>query len=376
MGFLKSLLANILGFFISIFLIILIFIGIIAGIASSAGKKEVKVEEGSVLRLTFDNTIPEQPKRNPFEGLAALSDDFKTPVALKDILDCINTAKTDKNIKGIYMDLGLASNSYPTLDEVRNALLDFKKSGKFIYAYSEIYTQHSYYLASVADKVFINPQGAMDFTGFHSEQMFLKGLFDKLDVDMKLIRAGKYKSAGEMFNRKDMSAANREQLTAFINSSFNDFINKIADSRKISGDELRKISNELLVRFPADAVKYKLVDELAYKDQVLAALQAKLKKGAKDKIEFVDASEYTNIAEHNTSGGKDKIALIYAVGEIAGGEGSENSIGSEKLSKTIRKAREDDKIKAIVLRINSPGGSALASDIIWREVVLAQKKKP
>jgi len=376
-AFFSSLLASILGFFISLFLMFLFFFAVIAIIASSA-KKQVSVSANSVLTLTLDQPIPEKPSENPLGKFSGLIDDLKIPVSLKTIIDNIHRGKEDKNIKGIYLDLSILPAGLSTVEEIRNALIDFKKSGKFIYAYSEVYTQKAYYLSSVADSIFINKQGMFVFAGFNSEEMFLKGTLDKLDVEVKLIRGTncKYKSAGEALTRTDMSEPNREQVSAFLNSIYDNFLQKIADARKKTPEELRDIANNLRIQFPEDAVKYGLVDKLAYKDDVLASLRSRLKIDKKATLNCVTMADYATTPDKDFKYSANKIAIIYAVGDIMGGNGSETQIGSEKLSEAIRKARLDDNVKAIVLRINSPGGSALASDVIWREVLLAKKVKP
>ena len=373
-AFFRNLLASIVGFFISIFLLIgLLFIIIVA--VGSKGKKQVTVKDNSILKITLEERIAEKPVDNPFENIGFLSKEMHLPLSVKTIVDEIKYAKTDSKIKGIYMELGLMPQSLPMLEELRIALIDFKKSGKFVYAYSELYNQRNYYVASVADSIFINNVGSFAFEGFHSEQMFLKGLFDKLDIQPKLIRCGKYKSAGEMFIRSNNSEANKEQLSAYINSCYDFYLAQIAESRKVDVATLRDMANNLTIRFPQDAVKSKLVDRVAYKDEVLSCMKHKMKVEENTNLTFISLKDYKNtVKEEHTSG--ESIALIYAVGEINGGDGSDEAIGSEKLSAAIRKARMDDDIKAIVLRINSPGGSALASDVIWREVMLAKKKKP
>ncbi|MGZ8569996.1 MAG: signal peptide peptidase SppA, partial [Bacteroidia bacterium] len=371
LAFFRSLLACLVAIFLSFFLLIFI----IAGIAA-AGGDTIEVKDNSVLVIKLDHEIPERPVDNPFFNIPGLADEMNVPVSLKEILSYIKSASTDDKIKGIYLNVSMVQAGYPTLEEIRNALIDFKKSGKFIYSYSEFYTQKNYYLASVSDSIFLNPNGVFSFAGFHSEQMFFKGLLDKLEIEPKLIRAGKYKSAGETFINKSMSDANREQLTAFINSSYGDYLSKISSARKISVEDLKNIADNLLVKFPEDAVKYKLIDKVVYEDEIIKLLRTKTGKKADEDYSDIALATYAKTPHKTEKTGKDRIALIYAVGDIMGGEGDEDQIGSDKLAETIRNAREDDKIKAIVLRINSPGGSALASDVIWREVVLAKAKKP
>lgn len=371
LAFFRSLIACLVAIFLAFFLMIFILAGIAA-----AGSETVKVEDNSVLVLKLDHEIPERPVDNLFLRIPGLSDEMNVPVSLKEILRYIKSASTDDNIKGIYLNVSMVQAGYPTLEEIRNALIDFKKSGKFIYSYSEFYTQKNYYLASVSDSIFLNPNGVFSFAGFHSEQIFFKGLLDKLEIEPKLIRAGKYKSAGETFINKSMSDANREQLSAFINSSYNDYLSKISKARNIPVADLRNIADNLLVKFPEDAVKYKLIDKVVYEDVIINLLRSKTGKKADEEYNDEELTTYAKAEHKPERSGKDKIALVYAVGDIMSGEGDENQIGSEKLADAIRKAREDEKIKAIVLRINSPGGSALASDVIWREVVLAKAIKP
>jgi protease IV len=370
-AFFRSLLATIIGFFVCIFLLFIL----IAVIAGSSNKKTL-VKDNSVLVLKPGNSIPERPVDNPLKNVPFISDDLDFPVSLKEILDNIKFAKTDPHIKGIYLDLPFVQAGLSTVEEIRNALIDFKKSGKFVYAYSEIYTQKSYYLASVADSIYLNPNGLFSFAGFHSEQIFFKGLLDKLEIKPILIRAGKYKSAGETFTQTSMSDANREQVSSFMNSSYDYFLSKIDSARHVKADELKNIADNLLIKLPADAVKYKLVDRLVYEDNVLDALRHKLGLAAGKDINQISMKDYVDAEHPVPSSGGNRIAVIYAVGDIGSGEGSETSIGSDKFAKAIREAREDDHVKAIVLRVNSPGGGALASDIIWREVLLAKQQKP
>ena len=373
LAFFRSLLASIIGFFISMLFIFFLILAIAAG-----SKKHVSVKDNSILTLKLNGEIPERPSENPLKSLPMLAGDIDEPLSLKEILDNIKYAKDDPKVKGIYIELGLFQAGLPTLEEIRNALIAFRKSGKFVYTYSEVYTNKAYYLSTAADSIFINPNGVISFSGFHSEQMFLKGLLEKLDIKPILVRGrdNKYKSAGEMFINDSMSAASREQLTAFMNSAYDDFLAKISEARHVPVEELRKIANEVLVKFPSDAVKYKMVDKACYKDQVLKSLMAKTGAKSTEGLQQMSMAEYNEAEHHVNSNWKNSIAIVYAVGEIGGGEGSEDKIGSEKLSKAIREAREDDDIKAIVLRVNSPGGGALASDVVWREVLLAKQKKP
>ncbi|HEY0771577.1 MAG TPA: signal peptide peptidase SppA, partial [Sphingobacteriaceae bacterium] len=294
---------------------------------------------------------------------------------LNDILASIKKAKTDDHIKGIYLDLTSLQAGQATVEEIRNALLDFKNSGKFIYSYSEVYAQNAYYLAS-AGKVYINPEGLLDFRGFSSQMIFFKGTLEKLDIEAQVIKVGTYKSAVEPFILDKMSDANRQQVTGFLGSMYDHFLEKISASRRIPKTSLAKIADSALIRNARDAVNYKLADGIRYKDQVLEDLRV-LTGTEKDKnVNSVNLKTYAPTAEEKSSSASDRLAIIYASGEIISGEGNEETIGSERISKAIRTARLDKKIKAVVLRVNSPGGSALASDVIWREVVLTKKVKP
>ncbi|MDQ3071715.1 MAG: signal peptide peptidase SppA [Bacteroidota bacterium] len=374
-AFFRNLLASILGFFISLVLLFLFFVAIVA-VALGGQKKEVTVSENSILTIKLNEEIPERPVDGPFEDFGEFFEEFDQPISLSEILDNIKYAKEDSRIEGIYLETGLIQGSFPTLESIRNALLDFKQSGKFVYAYSELYTQRNYYVASVADSIFINPEGVFGFAGFHSEQVFFKGLLSKLDIEANVLRAGKYKSAAEAFMNEKLSEENRQQITAFMQSAYGYYLSRIGEARNVDAAQLKVIADNLKIRFPADAVAYKLADKVAYKDEVLAAIKNKLDIDDDKKIKEIEIEDYRSADHPVKKYHKEKIAVIYAIGQIGGGEGDEENIGSDKVSEAIRQARLDKNIKAIVLRINSPGGSALASDVIWREVELARQAKP
>jgi protease-4 len=264
-----------------------------------------------------------------------------------------------------------------TAEEIRNALIDFKKSGKFVIAYSEVYTQGFYYLASVADKVYINPKGIFEFKGFSSQISFFKGALDKLGIEAQVIKVGTYKSAVEPFILTKMSDANRMQVNSYMGSLYDHFLTGISQARHISKDSLFGIANNLKIQFPEDALKYKLVDGLKYRDEVLDELKDRTDVAEKSDLHNVELTDYTGSSDKpEKKESKNHIAIIYASGEITGGDGDDNTIGSDKISEALRKARLDDKVKAVVLRVNSPGGSSLASDVIWREVYMTKKVKP
>jgi protease-4 len=379
--FFKFVLASMVGFIITSAVLLIIFIFLIAGLIAAGSDKTVEVEPNSVLQMSFSYPIPERTPNNPLSGLSFLGFDGEKTLGLNDILTNIKKAKTDDNIKGIFMDESYMSSGEATTEEIRNALVDFKKSGKFIIAYSEIYTQGFYYLASVADKVYVNPKGIFLFHGFNSEVTFLKGALDKLGIEAQIIKVGTYKSAVEPYFLTKMSPANRLQVNSYLGSLYDHFLSAISTSRHISKDSLFSIANELKVRFPEDALKYKLVDGLKYKDEVLNELKQRVGITQKQDLKNVALADYNNNIPKKEVNDKKKapknsIAIVYASGEINGGDGDENSIGSERISKALRQARLDDKVKAVVLRVNSPGGSSLASDVIWREVMLTKKVKP
>jgi protease-4 len=375
--FFKTLFASLIGSLLALFIFIFIIIGIIGAVAALSGTdKEVEVKENSILVMKFDGPITDRSSKNPFQNLGAIFSKEEA-IGLDDILNNIEKAKEDENIKGIYIEITSIPAGIAMVEEIRTKLLEFKNTGKFILAYSEYYSQNAYYLASVADKIYLNPQGAIDFKGLSAELMFFKNALAKLEVEPQIIRHGKFKSAIEPFILDKMSDENREQTMTYMSAIWNHTVEGISKSRNISKEELNKIADEMLLQKAEDAVKYKLADQLAYKDEILEILKEKTEAKAVDKINSVSIADYTFAKENKKKDfTKDKIAVIYAVGEIDSGEGDDEKIGSERISKAIREARLDDKVKAIVLRVNSPGGSALASEVMWREVVLAKQAKP
>lgn len=355
----------------------------VAGLA----EKPVKVEPNTILHIKFDKRILDRTSDSPFENFDKFTGDFEEQLGLKkDIIDNLKKAKDDTNIKGILLELDMIDAGMATLDEIRAALLDFKSSGKFIYSYSELYSQKAYYLASLSDSVFVYPEGILEFRGLSTQIAFLKGLLEKLEVEPQIIRGknNKFKSAVEPFFLDKMSEANREQTTKYVSAIWNHMVKGISGSRNISIEELNLIADSFRIRKAADAVTHKLADATIYKDELLAFLKEKTGAADEKKIKFITLSKYTKAGnegdeEEEDRGGKyrkDKIAVVYAQGGIESGKGDNETIGSERISEAIRKARTDDKVKALVLRVNSPGGSALASDVIWREMGLTKKVKP
>jgi len=372
--FFKFMFASMLGTFLTILILSFIIAGIIAGIVASASSEELVIENNTLLHMKLNTKIMDRSPKLPFFSGFNMPE---KPIGLNDILNNLKKAGKDDKIKGIYLDLSEIPAGISTIYEIREGLLDFKKSGKFIWAYSEGYTQKSYYLATAADKIFLNPEGGILLKGLNTEMTFLKGMFEKLDIKMQVIRHGKFKAATEPLFLDKMSAENREQITKLISDIWDSMLSGISESRGISRQELNMLADSLKIETTKDALQYKLVDQLVYKDELIKALKKKISLEEKAKLRFVGLDDYTKVAESEKSGSrKNKIAVIYAQGSIGGGEGDDQSIGSERISKAIRKAREDEKVKAIVFRINSGGGSALASDVIWREIDLASKVKP
>jgi len=372
--FFKFMFASMLGTFLTILLLSFIVIGIIAGIVAVSSNDEVVISKNTVLLIKLDKPITDRSPKMPI--LSSLTMPNKI-TGLNDILADLKKASKDDNISGIYLDLSYLQAGLSTVNEIRDALLDFRKSGKFIWAYSEAYDQKTYFLATVADKIFLNPEGILLFKGLNYQLVFIKGTLEKLDVKAQIIRHGKFKAATEPLFLDKMSPENRKQLTAILDNFWENMLNGIAETRKISKQDLNRLADSLKIETPEDALKYRFVDQLVYKDELIKEMKKLLNIEEKKKITYVTLENYTKVRERSKSGiKKETIAVIYATGSIAGGDGDDQSIGSERMSKAIRKAREDDKVKAIVFRVNSGGGSALASDVIWREIDLARKVKP
>jgi protease-4 len=377
--FFKFMFASMVGFLLSVILLSLIMMIIVASVISMSNTNGVVIPQKSVLELKLNTPIPDRASKT-LTPVWVTSFGLNKVYGLDEILKNIDKAKKDDNIKGIYLELSVIPSGIATMEEIRDKLLDFKSSGKFIICFGEVFSQGAYYLASVADKIYLQPTGVMQFKGLNAEMMFFKGALEKLDIDMQIIRPkdNKFKSAVEPFFLDKMSEANREQTMAYITSVWDAILHDISASRNITVDELNHIADNLLVRNGEDALKYKLVDGLLYKDQVLDELRKMLDIGANKKISFVKLSKYSDveIKEVRPKFTLNKIAVVYALGEIQSGQGDDNTIGSERMAQAIRQARTDSTVKAIVFRVNSPGGDALASDVIRREIELAKAAKP
>lgn len=374
--FFKFTLASILGFILAIFLLFFIMIGWVTAVVS-AGDEEVAVQEHSILRLKLDYPINDRKSSDPSEIFNFNDFGMSENPGLDDIIKSIDKASSDPMINGIYLNAASVMGGAAQVEEIRNALLKFKESGKFILAYAEGYDQKGYYLASVADQVFVHPEGMILFKGLAAELMFFKGTLEKLDVKMQVIRHGKFKAAVEPFLLDKMSDANREQTTALITSVWGDLLKGISESRQISIEDLNKTADLLSLDDPQKAIELKFIDGVKYSDEISAMLKEKTAKTSDDDLEMVTVEKYTKTSYFKDQEvAKDKIAVIYAAGEIKGGKGSDSYIGEDNIRKALINARKDDRVKAVVLRVNSPGGSALVSDLIWREVVLTKAEKP
>lgn len=374
MRFLGNVMATIVGLFV---FFMLFFFGIILiGAIFGGDSEEISVKNDSVIELNLENIKNDYAGKYKDPWMEILSDGEN--VGVSDIINAIESAKTDSDIKGISIlngnsDLGMAQ--YKAL---RDALESFKKSGKFVMAYANSYSQKEYYLNSVANTIYINPVGDFDFKGLSAELMFFKDLQEKSGVKMEVIRHGKYKSAVEPFLDNKMSDANREQTLSLLNSVWSSILTDISKSRTLSVAKLNEIADGLLARTPEMAKTEKLVDVIAYEDEYHNAIRKKLNVDSDEDYNKVSIVDYAQkvATTSQSSASSDKIAVIYAQGEIMGGEGDVNTIGEGSMNRSLIDARKDKNIKAIVLRIDSPGGSALTSDLIWREIELTKKVKP
>lgn len=374
--FFKYLLATIVGILLSGFLMMIIFFGII-GAMISMGDKPVEVKENSLLILKLDNPIVDRASNNPFEGFNPMTMSASKQLGLYDIIKAINNAAEDENIKGIFIENRSIPAGAATIEEIRDALIKFKESGKFIVAYCDGYSQKAYYLTSIADKIMLNPEGMVEWSGLRSEVMFYKNAFEKLGVEPQILRHGKFKSAVEPFMLDKMSPENREQISTYMGSIWNHWVAGISQARNIPVEKLNAFANEMTIRNAKTAYENGIIDSVVYKDQVIDYLKTLTGIEEKKDLNAIEIAKYIKVPSKKKKGlAKDKIAVVYASGQIVDGDGSAEDVGGDKFSKAIRQARRDSTVKAIVLRINSPGGSALASEIIWREVTLAKQVKP
>lgn len=369
-SFFKIFFASLLALVIFTVMGFFLLIGIVA-MASSDDKSTINSK--AVLVLDLSQTFPEQSKDDPFS--AFMNKTENDIPSLYDMVRMIRAAKNDTLVKGIYIQCSGNANGYAASEELRIALQDFKSSKKFIYAYGETISQKAFYVASLSDFIATHPQGGLEFSGMVSNLFFLKGMFDKLDIQPQIFYAGKFKSATEPFREFKMTEANRLQTSVWLGDLYKHLLASVGASRKIDTAQLHRLAVTGAIQSANDAKKHQLVDDLLYDDQFKTKLNKLVGLGANDKANFVTFSQYAKAADFRQSGG-DRIAIIYANGDITGGSESGEGIGSDAYRSLIRKLRLDNSIKAIVLRVNSPGGSALASDVIWREISLTRQSKP
>ncbi|MDR7209235.1 signal peptide peptidase SppA [Flavobacterium piscis] len=373
MKFLGNVIATVIGIFV---FIMLFFFGVILIGAIFGGNDTVSVKANSVIELNLKNIQNDYAGKYKDPWVNVFSD--KKGIGVTDVINAIEAAKTDDKIKGISILNDESSLGLAQYKDLRNALEGFKKSGKFVWAYANTYSQKEYYLNSVANTIYLNPVGDLDFKGLSSEVMFFKDFQEKSGIHMEVIRHGKYKSAVEPFLENKMSDANREQITSLLNSIWSSVTADISKSRNIPVARLNEIANGLLARTPEMAKTQNLVDIVAYEDVYHNAIKKALKVTGDDDYNKISITDYTqnNVTTALANTSNDQIAIIYAQGEIMGGEGDVNVIGEGSMRRSLQEARKNDDVKAIVLRINSPGGSALTSDLIWREIEITKKVKP
>lgn len=375
MRFFKVVLASTLGYILAVVVIFSLSIFLIISAVASA-KPEVKIPQNSVINMRLNYGLQDNVSDvSPFAVIAALDPSQLLPIGLNDILRSIEEAKTDDRIKGIILDLTTFASGYAKLSEVRNKLEDFKESGKFIYAYADYYYYPTYYVASVADSVFVNPEGEMSFTGMVAQVTFFAGALEKLGVEVQAVRAGKFKGAVEAYTRKNLSPDNREQIEVYINSVFNETLAAISRTRNISTDKLKADADELKLRSVQDYVAAGYIDATVYRDELYSTMKSRMGVEEDTKVPLISEQKYAqNLGVQGS--GSDRIAVVYASGDIVGGKGDGTQIAADDMAATLKKVRLDKKIKAVVFRIDSRGGSSLASDIIWREAKLLATEKP
>ena len=376
-SFLKMTLATIAGLILTGILFFVIMLTSLSAMVA-AGNKPVSIPENSVLVLNTGIAIPDRSNDNPLTSFDPLTLSYKKSTGLNDILKNIRKAKNDSKIKGILIEGGLQPNGWATADEVREALLDFRESGKFIYSYADyILTQESYFISSSANRIWISPTGTLDFKGLAAEVNFYHKALEKLGVEVQVIRHGKFKGAVEPFMLDKMSEANRLQVSAYVGAIWNHVVTVIAEERALPEKRIREMADSLSSYDLGYVTRQGLIDGALYRDQLEDSIRLAAEIEKDEKINFVTMTKYTKVPDPFAKiTGKNKIAIIYASGNIVMGKGDETNIGGNNYAEELRKVRKDSTIKAVVLRVNSPGGNAMASDIIWREVDLTSRIKP
>lgn len=367
-NFFKFFFASLLALVVFTLLAVFFLVSMIGGMAA---KDQPRVAAKSVIVLDLSQHYEEQVKENP---LTFLSNEAKDIPGLYDVIRLLKVAKTDKNVAGIYVIANNNPNGFASSEEIRNALKDFKTSGKFILAHGDVMTQKAYSVANIADKVYVSPQGYVEWAGYSVELAFLKGTLQKLEIDPQIFYAGKFKSATEPLRTDQMTPENELQTSVWLNDLYNDLLIQTAEVRKVDTATLHQLANDAKIQKAKDAVDYKLVDALKYDDELKDEIKIKLGIGKYDRINFITINTYRAARKIHKSSGE-RIALIYAEGNIVDGKADEG-IGGETYRDLVRKARLDKTIKAIVFRVNSGGGSSMASEAIWRELALAKMEKP
>lgn len=375
--FLATLLAMVVGIVLSWVFCLMVFVGMVGSMGQTT---KAVITPQTIVKIDFAENISEAPTKNPMAGFDYSSMTMPKNTHLLKVLQSIEIAKTDDRVKGIYLNFtGSGSMTTGAMEEMRAALVDFKQSGKFIVAYNETYSQGAYYLASVADKVYLHPEGGFSWTGFANSSLFFKGALDKLGLKAEVFRptSCKYKSAVEPYIRKNMSPENRAQMQMMVDDMWSILVGSIAESRNLDAKKLMLMADKLDVTQPEDALKHNLVDGLIYEDEMDAKFaEYGVEKGVDGKYNIISLGEYMILAPIVPKFGAPAVGIVYAEGQVFDGAGEDDNIYSINLCETLRKAREDKDVKAVVFRVNSPGGSALASDVIWREVELLRKEKP
>lgn len=353
------------------------FFAFFMAMISLTNSDDVQINDNSILHLKLNYEIEDRSINDPFTYFYGF-DSFKSNPGLNEILRNIAKASDDDRIHGIYLNLLDIPSGLATINEIRNAIVSFKESGKFVYVYGNILSQKAYYLATVADKIYLNPEGMLEFKGFYSNVVFIKGLLEKLEIDPQIIRHGKYKSAIEPLILDKMSEANREQTSAFVQSLWDETLVSISTDRGVSVENLNDIADKLEAFRAQKALDLNLIDAVIYYDEFLDMLADDISVELVKQDNLITIGAYDKVKSTNAKKkrSRNKIAVVYASGSISQGEGDEKSIGSDKIARTLRQARLDNSVKAVVLRVNSPGGDALASDIILREANLIKEEKP
>jgi protease-4 len=372
--FFRSFFASLLAIVVSGVLFLFLIVGLVATLAKSVTEKENKTISGDVLVIDITKKIHEQGETNPF---AAFSESAAYRAGLYDMIKALAEAKFDDDIKGVYLKLGSSPNGWATLQELREALVDFRKSGKFVYSYGENITQGAYFVATASDSIFVNPAGSVELKGMATTLAFFKGTLDKLEIEPEIFYAGKFKSATEPFRAEKMSEPNRIQVKAFQDGMWQEFLKAASDYMKMPPDSVNQLAQNGTIQFPSDAAKAGMVAGLRYKDEIEQLVAKKTGRGAGESIKTISINDYADLVRSSGAGAQERIAILFAEGDIVDGEQNDSwQIASVTLSEEIKKLRKNEKVKAVVLRVNSPGGSALASEVILRELLLLKQKKP